>query len=104
MQPIKKMINIDKKVVEDFGEEWNKFSQSEIADDDLKKSWSQYFEIFPFDELNSDSEGFDMGCGSGRWGRFVSDKVGCLNCIDPSAKALEIAKKNLSSFSNINFK
>jgi ubiquinone/menaquinone biosynthesis C-methylase UbiE len=97
------MKNIDKKVVEDFGEEWNKYSQSEIADDDLKKSWSQYFDIFPFDELNSDSEGFDMGCGSGRWGRFVSDKVGILNCIDPSAKALEIAKKNLSSFSNINF-
>jgi len=42
------MNNIDKKVVEDFGVEWNKYSQSEISDNDLKKSWSQYFEIFPF--------------------------------------------------------
>jgi len=97
------MNNIDKKVVEDFGVEWNKYSQSEISDNDLKKSWSQYFEIFPFDELDTNSEGFDMGCGSGRWSRFVSEKVGSLNCIDPSSKALEIAKKNLSGFSNINF-
>ena len=43
------MQNIDKKVVDDFGEEWSKFSQSIISESDLKKSWSQYFSIFPFD-------------------------------------------------------
>jgi SAM-dependent methyltransferase len=97
------MKNIDKKVVEDFGEEWSKFSQSSISDENLEASWDQYFSIFPFDQLASSAEGFDMGCGSGRWAKFVAEKVHTLNCIDPSEKALSVAKKNLSNFSNISF-
>ena len=97
------MKNIENKTVEDFGEEWNKYNQTSISDEELKIVWNQYFEIFPFEELSSDAEGFDMGCGSGRWAKFIADKVELLNCIDPSEKALNVAKKNLSGFSNINF-
>ncbi len=97
------MKNIDKKTVEDFGEEWNKYNQSSIPDEDLKKSWNQYFYMFSFEELSNDSEGFDMGCGSGRWAKFVANKVHLLNCIDPSEKALNVAKRNLSNFSNIRY-
>ena len=32
------MKNIDKKTVEDFGEEWNKYNQSSIPDEEIKKS------------------------------------------------------------------
>ena len=35
------MKNIDKKTVEDFGEEWNKYNQSSIHDEELKKLWNQ---------------------------------------------------------------
>ena len=97
------MKNIDKKTVEDFGEEWNKYNQSSVPDEELKKSWNQYFELFSFEELSNDSEGFDMGCGSGRWAKFVANKVHLLNCIDPSEKALNVAKRNLSNFSNIRY-
>ena len=97
------MQNIDKKTVEDFGEEWNKYNQSSIHDEELKKLWNQYFDIFSFEELSNDSEGFDMGCGSGRWAKFVANKVHLLNCIDPSEKALNDAKRNLSNFSNIRY-
>tara|TARA_B100000575_G_C23103244_1_gene636613 strand:- start:645 stop:1472 length:828 start_codon:yes stop_codon:yes gene_type:complete len=97
------MKNVDKKTVQDFGEEWEKFNQSEISDTELKKSWDQYFNIFPFDELSDDSEGFDMGCGSGRWARFVAKKGYKINCIDASSKALSVAKKNLSGLGNIKF-
>ena len=97
------MKNIDKKTVEDFGEEWNKYNQSSIPDEDLKQSWNQYFDMFSFEELSNDSEGFDMGCGSGRWAKFVANKVHLLNCIDPSEKALNVAKRNLSNFSNIRY-
>lgn len=101
------MKNIDKKVVYDFGEEWEKYSQNissqTISRNDLKNAWNQYFHIFPFDDLKEGSQGFDMGCGSGRWAKFVANKVHILNCIDPSEKALNVAKKNLSKFSNINF-
>ena len=97
------MKNIDKKTVDGFGEEWNKYNQSSISDEELKKSWNQYFDIFPFEELSDDSEGFDMGCGSGRWAKIVANKVHLLNCIDPSEKALNVAKRNLSNFSNIRY-
>ena len=97
------MDNIDKKVVKDFGVEWDRFQQSELSLDELKKAWNPYFGIFPMDELHENSIGFDMGCGSGRWAQFIANRVGTLNCIDPSSQALEVAKKNLSEFSNINF-
>lgn len=97
------MKNIDIKTVEDFGEEWDKFDQSDIPEGELKKSWAQYFDIFPFDELSFDAEGFDMGCGSGRWAKLVLEKGYTLNCIDPSDKALNVAKSNLSKFDNVRF-
>ena len=97
------MKNIDRKTVDDFGEEWNKYNQSSIPSSELKKAWDQYFDIFSFEELDDKSEGFDMGCGSGRWAKFVANKVHILNCIDPSEKALNVAKKNLSNFSNVRF-
>jgi ubiquinone/menaquinone biosynthesis C-methylase UbiE len=40
--------------------------------------------------------GFDLGCGSGRWARFVAERVGKLVCIDASATALEVARRNLA--------
>lgn len=97
------MKNIDKDVVKDFGEEWDAYKQSNISTHELKKAWDQYFEIFPFHILQKDAVGFDMGCGSGRWALFTAPKIGQLNCIDPSEKALRVAKSNLSSQSNVLF-
>jgi SAM-dependent methyltransferase len=95
--------NIDHKVVEDFGKEWETFNHNGLNDDDLIVAFNQYFNIFPFELLNINSEGFDMGCGSGRWAKLIAPKVGTLNCIDPSFIALQQAKYNLRSFQNCNF-
>lgn len=97
------MKNIDKKVVNDFGEEWSAFKQSDIEKKDLESAWEQYFSIFPFNELPDNAIGFDMGCGSGRWAMFTSPKVGHLHCIDASEKALSVAKENLSELDEITF-
>lgn len=43
-----------------------------------------------------------MGCGSGRWAKFVAPKVEHLHCIDPSL-AIKVAKKKLKSFKNITY-
>ena len=96
------MNNFDRRTIESFGEEWSKFDQSVVRDEESKKSFLEYFAIFPWDKLPLDAEGFDMGCGSGRWARYVSERVGLLHCIDPS-KAILIAKKNLINFPNICF-
>ena len=99
----KKQTNIDLKVVEDFGKEWQTFNQSPLHERDLQNIFNHYFYVFPFEKINVNTEGFDMGCGSGRWAKIMSPKVGRLNCIDPSSVALEQAKINLKSNTNCYF-
>ena len=43
-----------------------------------------------------------MGCGSGRWARFIAPRVGRLHCIDPS-NALAVAKQTLADQLNVEF-
>ncbi len=94
--------NKDDKVIEDFGEEWNFFDNKTVDKLELYNTFQQYFSSFPWDKLPKNAEGFDMGCGSGRWAQFVAPKVKVLNCIEPSS-AINIAKDNLKRFTNVNF-
>ena len=96
------MKNLDKKTIESFGDEWVYFDQSNLKKKEVYKTFKSYFSIFPFNKISKSSEGFDMGCGSGRWAQFVAPKVGLLHCIDPSV-AIHVAKKNLKKFKNIKF-
>ena len=41
-------------------------------------------------------------CGSGRWARFVSPRVGRLHCIDPSS-ALAVARSTPADQPNVQF-
>ncbi|HJQ16818.1 MAG TPA: class I SAM-dependent methyltransferase [Allosphingosinicella sp.] len=95
--------NFDAKTVEGFGEEWATFDQSPMDADEWQRHFEGYFSIFPFDRLPPGAEGFDLGCGSGRWARGVAPRVGTLHCIDPSDKALAIAKANLAAHDNVVF-
>ena len=97
-------MNKDQKVIKDFGDEWTDFTyESKTIDQtELEKNFFQYFSIFPWKNIPNDAEGFDMGCGSGRWAQFVAPKVHSLNCIEPS-KALDVAKVNLQKLDNISF-
>ena len=73
------MNNMDQAVVEGFGREWSKFDQREVPQGELQAMFEEYFSIFPWAELPSDATGFDLGCGSGRWARFVAPRVGWLH-------------------------
>jgi ubiquinone/menaquinone biosynthesis C-methylase UbiE len=94
--------NIDQKTVDGFGDEWTKFDQAGMLAEDAQRLFDSYFSIFPWDILSTDSVGFDLGCGSGRWAKLVSPRVGKLHCIDPST-AIEVAKKNLRAQVNCEF-
>jgi ubiquinone/menaquinone biosynthesis C-methylase UbiE len=94
--------NIDKSTVDSFGDEWGRFNQSNLPVAEAQKIFNQYFEIFPWDSLPDNAEGFDLGCGSGRWAKIMIKRVGHLHCIDPS-DAIEIARKSLSEFPNVSF-
>ena len=97
------MSNIDHRVVEAFGEEWSKFDHSARENPDLDKLFELYFSLFPWQELPANAEGFDLGCGTGRWAYFVAARVGQLHCIDASSAALEVARRNLQMHSNCRF-
>ena len=95
--------NVDAATVVSFGDEWSHFDQSALSKAELARAFSVYFKIFPWDALPDDAEGFDMGCGSGRWAQLVAPRVGTLNCIDASAEALSVARRTLADHDNIRF-
>ena len=63
--------NVDPNVVKHFGHEWHSFTNDERPLDDLKAEFDGYFSIFPWEKLPQNAEGFDAGCGNGRWAEFV---------------------------------
>jgi ubiquinone/menaquinone biosynthesis C-methylase UbiE len=96
--------NRDDGVIEGFGDEWSAFDQSPAwLESDLDKQFAQYFSLFPWSSLPQNAVGFDAGCGSGRWAKFVAPRVGTLHCCDPSPKALEVAKATLNENTNCRF-
>ena len=95
--------NVDKNVVAGFGDEWSRFDQSSLDDEELERLFNNYFRIFPWEDLPAGSVGFDLGCGSGRWAKMVAPRVGTLNLIDPSPAALAVAKRNLADAKNAIF-
>lgn len=62
-----------------------------------------YCELFPWDALSRNAVGFDLGCGSGRWAKFVAPRVGKLLCIDASKEAVKVARRLLQGFPHCEF-
>jgi ubiquinone/menaquinone biosynthesis C-methylase UbiE len=94
--------NADARTVDGFGDEWERFDQSQLDSREHLALFKKYFKVFPWAKLPAQAEGFDMGCGSGRWAQLVAPKVGRLHCIDPSS-AIHVAKRNLRLQVNCEF-
>jgi SAM-dependent methyltransferase len=90
-------------VVHDFGLEWQAFDQAGVPAEELRRMFDAYFKVFPWERISQQSVGFDCGCGSGRWARLMAPRVGELHCIDPSTKALDVARRNLAELGNCRF-
>ncbi len=95
--------NIDEQTVAGFGDEWASYTQEKLDPAEQRRLFDQYFSVFPFEELPKDAEGFDLGCGTGRWAALAAPRVGTLHCIDPAEKALAVARRQLLGFDNISF-
>lgn len=96
------MKNLDVDAVNSFGDEWDRFDQQQLSDEERCKIFDEYFAVFPWSKLPVNAVGFDMGCGSGRWAKLMAPRVGHLHCIDPSS-ALEVARKALQTADNVSF-
>lgn len=99
-KPEKKNLDVD--TVNSFGDEWSRFDQTALSAEEAGKIFDEYFAVFPWEKLQKNATGFDMGCGSGRWAKLMAPRVGHLHCIDPSS-ALEVSKIALSTATNVSF-
>jgi SAM-dependent methyltransferase len=97
------MANIDDRTVRAFGEEWSTFDQSGMSDAEARRHFARYFALFPWQSLPPNAVGADIGCGSGRWARFVAPRVGVLHCVDASDAALAVARRTLAGQVNCRF-
>ena len=93
--------NVDSATVASFGHEWASHDQSGLPEAEKLQMFDDYFRIFRWSELPPNAEGFDMGCGSGRWASIVAPRVAKLTCIDPAVAALEVARRNLAGCENV---
>ena len=78
--------NIDIDTVNSFGEEWTKFSS--FSEEEIKNAGDQYFDIVTEEICNSSSVVLDMGCGTGRWSKYLANRVKFIEAIDPSKAVL----------------
>ncbi len=68
--------------IRSFSEEWKKFDR--FTEQDIRIAGDEYFDIVPRSLLHRGALVLDMGCGSGRWTRYLSGKVGSIDAVDPS--------------------
>jgi ubiquinone/menaquinone biosynthesis C-methylase UbiE len=85
--------NLDKDTVNAFGEEWLKFSA--FTDEEISIAGSQYFDIVDNSILNKNTTVLDLGCGSGRWTKFIANKVKLVEAIDPSEAVFSAYQTNI---------
>src|SRR5438105_2507463 len=97
------MENRDEETIRGFGLEWKAYDQTKLAGRAFQRAFDTYFELLNFADLPDNAEGFDLGCGSGRWAAAVAPQVQLLHCIDPSEAALNVARRRLSDFENVRF-
>lgn len=90
--------NIDVKVVEDFGEEWSKFHA--FDNKEIERMGNEYFDILPRELYNQNTIALDMGCGTGRWTKYLASRVGAIDAADPS-KAIFVADDLLKNNGNV---
>lgn len=90
--------NIDHSVVESFGEEWKKFHR--FSDKEIETDAKKYFDIVTDEMLNRNSYAVDLGCGTGRWTKYLSKRAGFIEAIDPS-EAIFAADKLIGPVSNV---
>lgn len=90
--------NIDKKVVDEFGDEWSKFYEHD--DELVEKGGSEYFDILNDEMVNAKTYALDIGCGTGRWTKYLSKKVRFIEAVDPS-NAIFAADKLLGEIKNV---
>lgn len=78
--------NIDPVVVKDFGDEWIKFK--DFSEKEIDQIAKMYFDILDDNIINKSTYALDIGCGTGRWTKHLSKRIGFIEAVDPSNAVL----------------
>lgn len=93
----------EKILIDDFGNEWNKFDQSKLNKLEHLKLYNNYFHLLPKNYFSKKIICADFGGGSGRWSQHIVKKVKKLIFVEPSFKAINVAKQKLKGNQNVIF-
>ena len=74
-------LNADWKTVESFGDEWNRFAS--FTDEETRRAGDQYFDIVTREMASDSTVALDIGCGTGRWSKYLSPRVRFVEALDP---------------------
>ena len=95
--------NLDQRTVDSFGDEWSRFDQDALPEEEERQHFDAYFRVLDWDALPKNARAADIGCGTGRWAKRVAPRVHQLTLVDASPAALEVARANLSDHDNCEF-
>lgn len=96
------MSNIDRATARAFDDKWSARPGGTFNPERARRAFEALFSLFPFDELG-EAEGFDLGCGQGRFAVRVAPRVRRLHCIDPSPNGLAVARAAMAHLPNVEF-
>ena len=89
--------NVDWTTIKSFSKEWLKFQH--FSSHDIESIGDEYFDIID-KELLTDAIVLDIGCGSGRWSKYLSDRVKFIEAVDPS-ESVFVASDMLAQTNNV---
>jgi ubiquinone/menaquinone biosynthesis C-methylase UbiE len=81
----------DERLLKGFAREWERFPEMDPAELDLVAR--ELFDLLP-DRPGSDGMMVDIGCGSGRWTRWLAPRHAHVDAVDPGDAVLTAARVN----------
>jgi SAM-dependent methyltransferase len=75
-------LNADRGTVSSFGDEWARFAS--FTDDETRLAGDEIFDVLSPEMAHAGTVALDIGCGTGRWSRYLAPRVKFIEAVDPS--------------------